>query len=461
LKATLERASGSRVVLDIEVPPEELAPEIEQARRRLARQVRIPGFRPGKAPATLVERAVGRPRILQEALAPAVEKAYREAIAQQGLSPVDQPEIEVKEFEDGQGLRFVARVDVRPEVRLPDYRAVRVPVEVPPVTEEDVERALGELRERHATWVPVEGPAADGHLVILRTTGQVEGGPRVHEPRVEGILGAGQLRPAIEEAVRGLTPGSAKELDLEFGEDDPARALRGKRAHLRVELLEVKARELPALDDAFAAEVSDKGTLEELRAELGNRLRQAARNQAVQAALDKALAAVVDGAEVEVPESLVRRTVDNLLADLELQLRARGTSLAAHLSAQGKTEAQLREEVRPAAERRVKSQLVLEAVARDAGLWPDEAAVEAEIARQVAASRADPEELRRAAARPEVRAAVAAELARSRALGLLRETALVEGEAGQAAPQAPTPPEGPAAADASADAQGQGKGSSA
>jgi trigger factor len=284
LKATVERTPGSRVVLDIEVPPEEMAPEITQAFRRVAQQVRIPGFRPGKAPAPLVERAVGRPRILQEALNPLVSRAYREAVDQQGLSPVDQPEIEVKEFEDGQPLHFVATVAVKPEVRLGDYASVRVEPRPDPVGDEDVQKALEELRAARATWVPVEEPAADGHLVILRTTGQVADGPRIDQRRVEGVLGEGHLRPEVEAAVRGLVPGSGRDLELRFPEDDPTPTLRGKTAQVHVELLECKRKELPPLDDGLAAEVSEAQSLEELRAELGNRLRQAAEARSEQAA---------------------------------------------------------------------------------------------------------------------------------------------------------------------------------
>ncbi len=432
MKATLERNPGSRVVLDIEVPPEEMAPEIEQAFRRIARQVRIPGFRPGKAPSAMVERAVGRPRVLDEALNPLVSKAYRDAVESEDLSPVDQPEIEVKEFEEGKSLRFTATVAVRPDVRLGDYQSIHVHPEPEAVGDEEIDRALADLRESRATWVPVQASAEDGQLVTLQTVGQVDGGPRIDERRVEGILGTGRLRPEIEDAVRGLGPDESREMDMTFPEDDPVEGLRGKRAHVRVQVLEVKSKELPAVDDAFAADVSEVSTLEELRADLGNRLRQVADRRAEQAALDKAVAAAVDASEVEVPEVMVRRGVDNLLADLQRQLASGGIAFSVYLERQGKTAEQVREEMQPTAERRVKTQLVLEALARDAGLWPTDVDTDAEIARQAAQSGLDPAHYRRLANRPDNRATITADIARTRALSWLHDHAVHHHEHGEA-----------------------------
>ena len=424
MKATCERTPGSRVVLEIEVPPEEAAPDIQDAFRRLARQVKIPGFRPGKAPAANIERALGRPRILQEALNPLVSRVYREALTEQGFVAVEAPAFEVGAFTDGEPLRFTAAVAIRPEVRLPDYAAVHVPLEPKEVGAEDVERALQDLRRRRAAWVPVEAPAADGDLVLLTTTGLLTAGQRVAERRAEGVLGSGQLRPQIDAAVRGLQPGAAAELDLAFPEDDPVVAVRGQSAHLRVQLHEIKRQELPALDDALAADISEAQTLEELRAELGNTLRQRAEADAARVALNTAVDRIVDATEVDLPEVWVARGADNLLADLQSRLAASRVAFPAYLEAQGKTAAQLRDDLRPAAARSVKTSLVLEALARDAGLWPGDPAVEAEIERQAGKSGLQPSHYRRLADRPDNRAAIASELARTAALQWLEAHAL-------------------------------------
>lgn len=425
MKSTVERAPGGRVVVHVEVPPEEMAPDIEQAYRRLARQVRIPGFRPGKAPLPLVERMVGRERARQEALGGLVARAYRAAVDEQRLVPVDQPQIDVQSFEDGQPLRFQATVSVRPEVALGDYRAIRVPREVAPVGPEDVERALEDLRQARGTWVPVEdAPAAEGDLVILRTTGTMDDGRPVDERRAEGVVGAGHLRPEVDQAVRGLRPGQAVETDVRLPATEPDRALAGRTAHVRVEVLEVKRKELPQLDDAFAREVGDGRTLEALRAELDRRLRAAAERQADAAVAEKAVAAAVDGARAEIPDVLIERGVDNLLRELERQLAAAGVTLTAHLAARGQTLEQLRAELRPAGERRVKSELVLEAVAAAEGLEPTDADVEQEIGRLAQASGQPVASFRRRARQPDVWSAVRFELLRRRTVAYLRALAL-------------------------------------
>ena len=166
MKSTLERAPGSRVILEIEVSPEEMEPEIQEACRRLSRQVRIPGYRPGKAPSSVVQRVLGRQRTLQEALDPLVTRAYRTALEEEGVSAVEAPRIEVKSFEDGAPLQFVATVAVQPEVALGEFPAERIRPEPAPVGPEDVAGAVEALREQRAIWVPKTEPAAVGDLVL-------------------------------------------------------------------------------------------------------------------------------------------------------------------------------------------------------------------------------------------------------------------------------------------------------
>lgn len=421
MKATLERVAGSRVVLDVEVPPEEMQADIQDAYRRLARQVRVPGFRPGRAPAQVLERLVGRPRVLQEALDPMVTRAYQAALVEHGILPVEQPAVDVRTYADGEPLHFVATVTVRPEVRLADWSGIAVAPEPAVVEEADIDRALEELRESRGTWVPSEDPAAQGDMVILKTTGRVAGGPRVEEQRVEGVLGGGRVRPEIEAAALGKTAGAVEELDLVFPADDHSRQLAGRTAHVRVEVLEVKRRERPTLDDAFAAEVSERQTLEELRADLGNTLRQVADLRALQAALDRAVEQIVDASEVDLPDILIERAVDNLMSDMDRRAVGVGDSLLSQLSRAGNTLEALRTGLRPGAERRIRTQLVLDAVAAERGLLATEAEVEAEIARIGRENGSDPVAFRRMALQPDNRAAIGDELGRGKALRYLRD----------------------------------------
>jgi trigger factor len=420
MKSTASRAPGGRVVLDVEVAPEEMTPDVEQTYRRLAREVRIPGFRPGRAPHAIVERVLGRERVRRELLDALLNRAYRSALDEQRLVPLDQPQVEVREFEDGGPLRFQATVSVRPVVQLGDYRSIRLPREVPPVTAEDVDRALEELRAVHGTWVPVEdAPVAEGHLVIVDTVGTVEDGRRVEERRVGGVVGTGRLRPEIDAAVRGLAVGGSTEVAVRFAETDARRDLAGKSARVQITVLEIKRAELPPLDDAFAALVTPGSTLDGLRADVASRLQASAERQADQALAAKALQAAVDAATVEVPEVMVARVVDNLVADLGRQLTEAGSSLDQYLQAEGKTLESLREELRPTAERQAKTELVIDAIAEDAELVPTLREMEAEIAALGRSSGMSPAAFQRLARQPEHWAAIRFTIMQRRVLRML------------------------------------------
>jgi trigger factor len=440
LKATTERASGSRVVLDVEVPPEEMAPEIEAATRRIARRARIPGFRPGRAPLALVERAVGRPRILEEALRPLVARAYEDAVRQEGLEPIAQPSIEVRDFADGEPLHFVATVPVRPEVVLGDYAAVTVPVEPAPVEDAAVERALEELRKGRGVWVPRQEPAADGDLVVLDVTVRLSQGRTRHNRAVEAILGSGRLRPEVEAAVRGLSAGAEAEVELTFPADDPSPELRGQAGHVRVEVREVKRLQLPELDDAFAREVSSADTVEELRLQVRNRLRREAERAARQQALQEAVRIVVDGAQLELPEVLVEETLGALVGEAQAECRRVGLAWEAFLASREGGEEGFRASLRPAAEREARTRVVLMALARAVGLWPTEAEVDAEVDLLAPRSGMDPAHFRRLLEDPDRRAGLRAQMGRRRALHWIaehclpaeqREAALEEAEGGE------------------------------
>lgn len=402
MRSTVSRASGSRVVLEVEVAAEDMAPDFQEAYRSLARSVRIPGFRPGKAPAAIVERVVGRERVRSEALDRIVQRAYRSALTEQGVDAVDQPAVDVKSFEEGQSLQFQATVSVRPKVTLGDYRAQRMVREVAPVQAEDVAAALEDVRRTRGTWVPVgDEPVAEGHLVILHTKGMVGDTEPVEERQVEAVVGQDQIRAEIDRAIRGLHAGGGVDVEIQFAEDDASRALAGRTARLHVDVLEVKRLELPPLDDAFAQEVAGRKTLEELRSQVGNRLQAAAEAQADTALVDKALATAVGEAEIEeLPEVFIQRAVDNLLADLERRLAQARVSLAAHLAQQGKTLEGLRDELRPAAEGRVKTELVIEAIAADADLVPTLEDMDSEIVRLATASRVPAPAFRKEALKP-------------------------------------------------------------
>lgn len=434
MKATLERLEGGLVNMEIEVPPEEMVADLNAAFHRVASRVRIPGFRPGKAPAAMVERLVGRAAILEEALDPIIQRVYRDVVREHDLTPVEQAQIEVKEYADGKPLQFVAKVAVAPEVTLGDVQAVRVPVTPEPVTDEDVVHGLEALRRMRAKWVPSLAPAADGDLVHFASSATLADGGRLGNDHTERVLGSGELRPELEEALRGQAPGAEVDLSFTLPADDPNPQLAGQTVQMHLKLEEVKRRELPELDDQLAADLTDGrcATVEELRADLRNRLGEEAGRRAQQAAWTAALDRVVDEASVDVPDVMIARVQDVLVDNLRQQVTAGGTAFSRYLQQLGKTEEEIRQDMRAEAVKSVRTQLVLEALAKREGLVPDAERLQEEIHRRAVRSGMDPEHYRRLANRPQDLEALSAELARQSAREWIRDHALVEAAAGDA-----------------------------
>ncbi len=357
---SVRREPGSTAVLEIEVPEERVAKAVAQGLARLSQRARIPGFRPGKAPRVVVERYVGREAVYEEALDRLLPEAYREAVQAVGIRPISQPRFDDARIEEGKPLRLVARVEVEPEVRLGDYRNLRIPFEEPAVPDEEVEKTLAALRARYAQLLPKQGPAARGDFVLVKVLDAPESEQRFAKEKELMLEVGGEETPEeLSQALAGRTAGEEVEW---AGESGP----------VRVRVVDVRVRELPALDDAFAQTVSEHQTLEELRAELRARLHGQAQARARTEYEERVLAAVVEAAEVDLPETLVHAEVHDLLDDLSAELRKRGLSWERYLQLAGKTAEQLHEDFRPRAERRVRTRLVLDAVARAEGLEPSE-----------------------------------------------------------------------------------------
>jgi trigger factor len=371
MKVEWRTEPGSRAVLEIEVAEEEVAQAMDQAYAALVRRVRIPGFRPGKAPRPILERHVGTETLRDEALRRLIPRQYAEALAQAGLNPVDTPTIEVKEGPGGKGLRLTATVDVYPEVTLPDYRALRVPRESREVTEEDVDRALGDLRSRHGRLVslPPGEPARRGDFVMIRVTASPPGLERLQPGRELLVeVGGGLLPPELEETLEGVRAG-----------EERTATLRDPEGSVTVRVEDVRRKELPSLDDAFARAVSDQPTVAALREQLRARLAQERASEEARAFRNRVIDAVLSHTAVDVPESMVEHQVEHMVEELRERLRGRGLTLESYLAAAGKDESALRAEMKPEAERRVRVRLVLDAVAAREALTVSEQEMAAEV----------------------------------------------------------------------------------
>lgn len=383
MKVDFKREPPSRAVLEVEVPADEVSREVGAAAARLAQRVRIPGFRSGKAPRAVLERYIGRDELYGEALEALVAAAYRRAVIESGIIPVGRPDFEVPELDEAQALRFVARVDVSPEVDPGTYHQVRVPFEAPAISDTDIDAAVEELRLRHARLVSAPGAsAADGDFVLVRPS-EVEGVDRLQTGREVLVeIGGSLFPPEVGDVLRGATAGSEVSATV------------GEAGRLVTSVIDVRRRELPDPDDAFARQVGGASTIEELRGRLRERIEADALAAANDALQEQVLTRVLGGASVEIPATLVESEIENLLADMAESLQKRGYTLERYLEATGKEMAAAREDLRPRAEHRLKLRLVLDEIARREGLEPTPQEIAVEEEKVAADLRQDPERVR-------------------------------------------------------------------
>ncbi|BCK57717.1 trigger factor [Nocardia wallacei] len=361
MKSTVEQLSPTRVRINVEVPFEELKPDFDKAYKALAQQVRIPGFRPGKAPAKLLEARLGRGAILEQVVNDALPTKYGEAVQTSEVKVIGQPEIEITKIEDGQELAFTAEVDVRPEVALPDFASIEVTVDPISVEDEDIEQQLQSLRQRFGTLKGVERPVQDGDFVSIDLAATVDG-KEVEEASTTGLsheVGSGQLIEGLDETLIGLSAGESKEFTSTLVAGEYA----GKEAVITVKVNSVKERELPAVDDEFAQLASEFDTVEELKDDLRKRVEQGKKVQQAGEIRDKVLEALLDKTEVPLPEGAVQGEIDAVLHDAVHGFDHDEAKFAEALEAQGSSREEFDKDSKEAAEKSVKTQLLLDAVA--------------------------------------------------------------------------------------------------
>jgi trigger factor len=368
VKVEVRKEPQSRAVLEIELPPESVSQAIDRALSRLNQRYEIPGFRRGKAPKNLLERYLGRETVVEETVKLLVPDAYSQALKETGVRPIAQPEIQVETLEEGKPLRFVATVDLIPEVRLGDYRALRITPSPPSVTDADIDAALEDLRTRQAQLESTGSqPAARGDYVLVKAvdTASAERFLPGKEYLVE--IGGGAYPAELEDALVGAVAGSRVTATLAGG------------ASLVCEVVDVKRRQLPAVDDAFAKAAGGVESLQALREALRAKMEGEARTRARRDDEEHTVEALLEGTGIELPPSLVDHEVHHLVEDLSESLARRGLTLERYLQAQEKTDAQLREELRGPAERRLRTQLALDEVARTEGLEPTGEEIDREV----------------------------------------------------------------------------------
>ncbi len=381
MPTTLKSLDPTQVELEISITPEEYIAAQDAAFRTLVRKAKIPGFRPGKVPRKIFESTYGSGGIVERALDDLINKKYPAALEEHDLHPLDDPRIELVPTDAGEPPRFKAVVPVRPEIDPQGYSGVEITDVHEIADDDDVERALAQMRREAATLVPVDRGAQLGDTVVIDYEGKIDGAP------FEGGAAQGQETELLDErfipgfatGIAGMTAGQTREVHATFPDAYQKTDLAGKAAVFTITLHDVKEPELPELDDEFAKRVSRTETLDALRAEIKRRLDETVKRNARRHMSNELLEKVVAVNDFPLPEVLVRRETDELMSESRQYVTRAGLSWEDYLAQSGKSEDDLRAGFRLEAERRVKTTLLIEAIARKESIHATEADVETEL----------------------------------------------------------------------------------
>ncbi|MEV0973388.1 trigger factor [Microtetraspora glauca] len=328
MKTAVEELSPTRVKLTVEVPFEELEPSLQAAYKKVAQQVRVPGFRPGKVPARIIEQRFGRAVVLEETLNDALPKLYGQAVDETDVFPVSQPEIEVTKIEDGSQVEFTAEVDIRPAFDVPAYDGTEVVVDVAEVSDEDIQTQLDALRQRFATLTGVERAAARGDYVVMDLRAEIDG-KNLDEQQASDVsyeVGAGSVLQGLDDALEGLSAGEEKTFRTTLVGGENA----GDEADVIINVKSVKEKVLPELDDEFAQLASEFDTLDELKDSIREQARRNKLIEQVMQSREKALDALLDQIDIPLPESALKAEIDSRKHNLEHQIAESGLSREAY-----------------------------------------------------------------------------------------------------------------------------------
>lgn len=388
MTAQWEKLEGNRGVLTIEVSAEKVNEGLDAAFKKVVKQLNVPGFRKGKMPRAMFEKRFGVEALFQDALDFIFPEAYMNAITETGIDPIAQPEdvdFDIEQMGKDKEFTFKATVQVKPEVKLGEYKGLEIEELDTAVTEEDVQKELETLQSRHAELVvKEESPAENGDTVVLDFKGFVDGeafeGGEAENHSLE--LGSGQFIPGFEEQLVGVKAGESKDVEVTFPEEYHAAELAGKPAVFKVTVHEIKGKELPELDDEFAKDVDEEvETLDALKEKIKARLEDSKKHEAEHHLRDTVVEKAAENAEVEVPEVLVETEVNRMLQEFEQRLQMQGMNLQLYFQFSGQDEAALREQMKEDAQKRVKVNLTLEAIANAENLEVTDEDVDTELGR--------------------------------------------------------------------------------
>ena len=430
MKSTVETLGPTRVRLAVEVPFEELKPSFDAAYKKIGAQVRIPGFRPGKAPARIIDQRIGRAAVIEEAVNTALPKAYGDAVRESGVRALGQPDIEVTSLDDGKQLAFTAEVDVRPEITLPDLTGVAVTVDDVSVSDEEVDAELDSLRERFATLTGVERPVQSGDYVSIDIVAQIDGA------EVEGgsasnlsyEVGRDDLVDGLDDAITGKNAGEAVTFDTTLQSGDHA----DNQAEVTVTVKSVKEKELPTVDDEFASLASEFDTVAELRADLRTRLERAKAFAQGSQARDRLLEQLLDTVDFPLPDSAIQAEVDYREHEIVHALEHDDAAFDEFLKRQGQTREEFTDQLRESARKSVKAQFLLDAIADADQVEVGEAELTEYLVRQAGRYNMPPQEFANQLVEAGNLPALMADVRRNKALAAVLQEAKITDESGRA-----------------------------
>ncbi|MCD5405219.1 MAG: trigger factor [Desulfotomaculum sp.] len=381
MRAVAEKIEKNKVKLTIELDNERFARALNRVYKRIANEIDIPGFRRGKAPKFLLDRYVGKEKIRYEAIEDIFSDVYREAVKMSNISPVSQPVIENIE-DTSDKLVLELKVDVKPEVKLGQYKGIEVEKPSVEVSDEEIQKELEYLQRANANLVVVnDGELQDGDVAIIDFTGYIDGKPfdNGSAKNYSLTIGSGSFIAGFEDQLLGLKPGEEREIKVTFPKDYHIEMLAGKEASFNVKLNEIKRYELPPLDDEFAKEVSEFDTLEELKKDIFNKTREVKEQKVDSEVQRNLIKKVISNSEMEIPDSMIERQLDRMVEEMYHELRARGIELSDYLRKFNYTLEDIREKIRDEAEFIIKKGLVLDAIAESENLKASDEEVDKEI----------------------------------------------------------------------------------
>lgn len=429
MKSAVETLSPTRAKLTVEVPFEELKPSLDAAYQQIAKQINIPGFRRGKVPPMVIDRQVGRGAVLDQAINEVLPQKYVEALQANDLVPLAQPEIEVTKLEDNETLEFTAEVDVKPTFDLPDYAGVEADVaDEFAVTDADVDEQAQALRERFATLLDVERPAADGDFVTIDLKA-TQDGEVVEGAEVAGMsyqVGRGGMIDGLDEALAGMSAGEEKTFTSQLVGGD----LVGESVEVAVAVTGVQEQQLPELDDEFAQMASEFDTAEELTADLRERLGRGKRLEQAAAARDAVLEKLLEAVSIPLPDAVVTDELNARRQSVEQQLAYSGMTMEAYLEDEGQTQEEFEAELERRVRDAIAAQFILDEIAKKEELGLEQSELQEHLMRRAQQSGEDPQAFVNHMVEHNHIPEMVQEIMRGKALALVVESATVKDSQG-------------------------------